>query len=75
MNFTKVCMECGNVFEDTKLFNGQLSCPKCGCVDIHEPAEEDYHDITLQQCFETYHENKIACQCDGDNKLVIFMEE
>lgn len=34
-----------------------------------------YSVPTISDCFELYHEQKMACQCDGDNKKVIIEEE
>ena len=34
-----------------------------------------YEEITIEECFTSYHKNKTACECDGDNKEIKFMEE
>lgn len=35
----------------------------------------NYKDITLEECFVKYHENKIASECNADNKEIEFVEE
>ena len=75
MNFIKICMECGNEFETNELFDNILSCSNCGCGDIYQVTEEDYIDITLEDCFAKYHTNKVACICNADKKQVIFSKE
>lgn len=75
MEFIKTCMDCGKEFEEKKLNNDTISCPKCGSGDIAQVSEAYYDEIKLENCFELYHEDKVACMCDGDKKQVIFVEE
>lgn len=75
MKFVKICMNCDNEFETEKLFEENITCPKCLSGDVFQPHEEYYKDITLEDCFCLYHTNKIACECFGDEKQVIFAEE
>lgn len=75
MDFIKVCMNCGNEFEDSELFDATLTCPRCASGDIHHAMETDYQDATLEECFITYIKKKIACIFDADTKEIIFMEE
>lgn len=75
MNFMKICMDRGNEFEREELFDSTLSCPKCLSTDIYQVTEAEYDEITLENCFELYHENKVACMCNADEKSVIFMED
>ena len=75
MTFIKSCMDCSNEFETDKLNDNTLVCPKCGSGDIEQVSEAMYDEITLENCFELYHENKIACVCNADERKVIFVEE
>ena len=34
-----------------------------------------YENITLEECFIKYHNEKICCICDADKKEVIFEKE
>ena len=34
-----------------------------------------YEATTIEECFVYYHTGKTACECDGDNKEVRFVEE
>ena len=75
MKIVKVCMECGHEFEDDIEFDYTLSCPKCGNGDIYQPTKFDYSDISPEECFIIYHENKIACICNADEKELCLVEE
>ena len=75
MEFTKVCLECGNIFESTKLYDDTLLCPQCECGDIDHINQENYCDRTLAEVEEIYEKCKIKCVCDGDKKEIIFEEE
>ena len=75
MKFQKICMNCGNEFESNKLFDSTLNCPKCLSGDVHQPTEIDYYDISPEECFIMYHEDKISCECNADKRQVIFVEE
>ena len=75
MNFIKVCMECGNEFEDEELFNDIIVCKNCGSPDIDQVQEISYYDISLEDCFIMYHTKQIACECDGDNIQVNYCKE
>lgn len=34
-----------------------------------------YKVMTIEECFTLYHNQNMACECDGDNKKVIFRKE
>lgn len=75
MEIIKICMECGNEFEDDIHCEGSLYCPRCGSGDVYQPEELEYDALTLEDLFIIYHKNKLACECDGDSKEICFMEE
>ena len=62
-------------FEKKELNNDKISCIKCGSGDIEQVSEADYNEIKIEDCFELYHESKVVCMCDADEKKVVFMEE
>ena len=35
----------------------------------------DYNRISLEECFVYYHTGKVACECDGDEKAIIFCKD
>lgn len=35
----------------------------------------NYNKITLEECFVYYHTGKVACECNADEKEVIFCKE
>ena len=36
----------------------------------------DYNKVTIYECFIAYHDEKIACECDADNKKInIYVED
>lgn len=35
----------------------------------------DYNKITLEECFIYYHTAKTICECEGDDKAIIFCKE
>ena len=34
-----------------------------------------YSIITLEDCFTLYHTKGMACECDADNKKIVFRKE
>lgn len=75
MNIIKVCMECGKEIENNIKFDNTLSCLRCGSGDIYQLIELYYDEITLEECFAIYNEDKLACICNADKRQVIFVEE
>ena len=35
----------------------------------------NYNKITLEECFVYYHTGKVVCECDADEKVIIFNKE
>lgn len=35
----------------------------------------DYNKLTLEECFVYYHTGKIACECNADEKVIIFCKD
>ena len=35
----------------------------------------DYNKITLEECFVYYHTGKTACECNADEKAIIFCKD
>lgn len=75
MKIVKICMECGNEFEDDIKFNDILSCPKCGSGDIAQPTEVDYYDVSMEECFISYFTEHVVFECNGDRKEMVLVEE
>lgn len=74
INIVKVCMECGNEFEDDIHFNNILTCPNCGSGDIHQPVEEDYDERSIGELEEIYTQTNIDCECNADRKQIMYIE-
>ena len=44
-------------------------------IDIERRINMGYNKITLEECFVYYHTGKVVCECNADNKEVIFSKE